>query len=82
MLVYLLYTLFLINIASAKIINTKVSRTVKLDTPGSNLVIFDNEIQIKRDPQDNHYYFVIAKDYEWSFVALKVSQTNDDNKER
>jgi hypothetical protein len=52
-------------------------RAVKLDTPGSNLVIFNNEIHFVRDPQDNDYYYVVAKDYEWSFVALKVTQTNE-----
>ena len=58
----------------SKIINTDVTRSVRLDNPGSNLVMFNNEITFRRDPQDKSYYYVIAKDYEWSFVALRAFQ--------
>ena len=40
-------------------------------------MVFQNDIMFKRDPSDNEYYYVIAKDYEWSFVALKVQQPKD-----
>jgi hypothetical protein len=48
-----------------------VKRQVDLTEQGSNLVIFNNEIAISRNKnEDDYYYYCVAKDYEWSFVAL------------
>lgn len=82
MIVHLLATLFFLAAVQAKITNTKVTRSVKLDTPGSNLVIFKNDISFQRGPEDSFYYYVIAKDYQWSFVALQVLQNTDAGKNR
>jgi hypothetical protein len=52
-------------------VNINVKRQVDLTEQGSNLVIFNNEIQISRSKdEDEYYYYCVAKDYAWSFVAL------------
>jgi oligosaccharyltransferase complex subunit alpha (ribophorin I) len=69
----------LLGLTAADIVNKKVVRDVRLDIPGSNLVRFENEIEFTKEASDNHYYYTIAQDYEWSFVALKVEFKDDSN---
>jgi hypothetical protein len=42
------------------------------------LVTFVNAIVFSKDASDKFYYYTIAKDYEWSFVALQVVSGNSD----
>ena len=43
--------------------NVAVTRTVDLMEAGSNLIIFNNDIQFENPTQDSHYYYTIAKDF-------------------
>ena len=43
---------------------------------GSNLIIFNTDISFENPEGDSHYYYTIAKDFEWSFVALQVLSQN------
>ena len=70
-LVWLCATLCL-STSQAAIRNQNVQRFVDLTDAGSNLVVFNNDIAFQKDADDKFYYFAIAKDYEWSFVALNV----------
>ena len=70
-------SLFLTSFVSPKIENIEVVRQVDLTEAGSNLVIFNNQIEFSRDKSDEYYYYTIAKDYEWSFVALNVLYMKD-----
>ena len=59
-----------IALVNCRITNTNVKRQVDLAEQGSSLVIFNNEITFTRDAEDEYYYYCVAKDYAWSFVAL------------
>ena len=67
---------------SAKIENKEVHRQVDLTEAGSNLVIFNNQIEFTRDKSDEYYYYTIAKDYAWSFVAINVLYFKDVKRQR
>ena len=83
MICYLLYTLFLcMGLSKAEILNTQVTRTTKLDKPGSNIVMFENSIKFVKDASDTNYYYTVAKDYEWSFVDLNVDSVPIDSTEK
>jgi hypothetical protein len=45
---------------------------------GSNLNVFHSEITFENPNNENSYYYAIAKDYEWSFVALHATVKNND----
>ena len=49
---------------------------IDLQQTGSNLVSFSNEVWFTKDSADEYYYYVIAKDYDWSFVALQVKSAS------
>ena len=66
----------LIGIIGASITNINVDRSVNLEEAGSNLVIFQTQIEFAVEGLSQYYYYAIAKDYEWSFVALQIT-TND-----
>lgn len=58
--------------AAEAIKNLAVTRTVDLVEAGSNLVIFNTDIEFENPDKDSFYYYTIAKDFEESFVALQV----------
>jgi len=58
---------------SASIRNMDVQRNVNLMDAGSNLVIFHTQIEFAVESYTPYYYYAIAKDYEWSFVALQIT---------
>ena len=58
---------------SAVIRNINVDRSVNLEEAGSNLVIFQTQIAFAVEGLSQYYYYAIAKDYEWSFVALQIT---------
>jgi hypothetical protein len=49
--------------AASAIKNVGVTRTVDLMEAGSNLIIFNNDIQFENPTKDSHYYYTIAKDF-------------------
>jgi len=57
----------------ASIRNIDVERNVNLMDAGSNLVIFQTQIEFAVESYAPYYYYAIAKDYEWSFVALQIT---------
>lgn len=57
----------------ASIKNINVDRSVNLEETGSNLVIFQTQIEFAVEGHAQYYYYAIAKDYEWSFVALQIT---------
>lgn len=72
----------LIPLISSKIENIEVHRQVDLTEAGSNLVIFNNQIEFSKDKDDEYYYYTIAKDYAWSFVAINVLYFKDVKRQR
>ena len=52
--------------------NIEVHRSVDLTEQGSNLVIFNNEIEFERSKDEDVYYFAVAKDYAKSLVSLQA----------
>jgi hypothetical protein len=64
----------------AAIHNLNVERSIDLMEQGSSLVTFLNEIEFANPNGESDYYYAIAKDFEWSFVALHsfLRLENDD----
>jgi len=60
-------------VVQAQIKNIEVDRSVNLEETGSNLVIFQTQIEFAVEGHAQYYYYAIAKDYEWSFVALQIT---------
>jgi len=48
---------------------------------GSNLVQFANDIRFENPANEDAYYYVVAKDFEWSFVDLYASIDKGDDKQ-
>ena len=68
-----LLTAFTNMAVSASIKNINVERSVNLEETGSNLVIFQTQIEFEVESHAQYYYYAIAKDYTWSFVALQIT---------
>ena len=60
----------------ASIRNIEAERNVNLMEAGSNVVVFSTQIEFAVEGVEQYYYYAIAKDYAWSFVALQ-STTED-----
>jgi hypothetical protein len=43
---------------------------------GSNLIIFNTDISFENPDGESHYYYTIANDFSWSFVALQILSQN------
>lgn len=56
--------------------NVAVTRTVDLMEAGSNLIVFNTDVQFENPTSESHYYYTIANDFSWSFVALQVLGQN------
>lgn len=66
--------------ASSAIRNVNVERSSDLMDAGSNLVIFKTSIEMAIESYTPYYYYTVAKDYEWSFIALEI--TTEDPKDQ
>jgi len=58
-----------------------VRRVSDLMEQGSNLVQFANDIRFENPANEDAYYYVVAKDFEWSFVDLYASIDKGDDKQ-
>ena len=58
--------------ASTLIKNIKAVRSINLEESGSNLVTFGNDVVFENPAKEPFYYYTVAKDFEWSFLALQV----------
>ena len=47
---------------------------------GGNLVVFANDIRFVNPAGENAYYYVVAKDFQWSFVDLYAFIDKGDDK--
>ena len=56
-------------------------RSVTLKEAGSNLNIFHSEITFENPKKESSYYYTIAKDFEWSFVAIHATTGLDGDKD-
>jgi len=56
--------------AATGIINTKATRQIDLMEGGSNLVTFNNDIIFENPGKEPYYFYTVAKDFEWSFLAI------------
>jgi hypothetical protein len=43
---------------------------------GSNLVVFNTDVHFENPGKEPFYYYTVAKDFEWSFLALQVLVPN------
>lgn len=43
---------------------------------GSNLVTFNTDIKFENPANEPYYYYTVAKDFEWSFLALQAVMHN------
>ena len=56
--------------AVTKIKNIRATRSIDLMEAGSNLVTFNTDITFSNPDKEPYYYYTVAKDFEWSFLAL------------